>query len=151
MRVLSPAQLVFLMLAAAAHADDGAAAVPAAVTVAPGGPGGTVVVRAGLYLLNVGRFEIATGTYTADFYLTLRSDRDMGDPRFEFMNGRAATMDVLDDTPTYKQYRVQANLMAGRAPSAHYPRERDPPEAGPHVRNRHPAGPARPGRYLRGL
>jgi hypothetical protein len=35
----------------------------------------------------------------------------MGDPRFEFLNGRASSTDVLVDTPTEKQYRIQANLM----------------------------------------
>lgn len=105
------ALVLFLLLTLCPSLRAHDVAVP---TTAPPPPAvtGPVVVKAGLYLLNVGRFDIATGTYTADFYLTLRSDRDMGNPRFEFMNGRAATMDVLDDTPTYKQYRVQANLMA---------------------------------------
>lgn len=70
-----------------------------------------VVVRVGLYLLNVGKVDIAAGTYTADFYLSFKSTTDMGDPRFEFMNGRASSSDKLTDTPTEKLYRIQANLM----------------------------------------
>jgi hypothetical protein len=67
-------------------------------------------VYVGVYVLNLGKFELATGAYTVDFYLSLRSQKpvEMGD--FEFMNGRAATVDKLIDTPTEKFYRIQANL-----------------------------------------
>ena len=59
-----------------------------------------VKVYVGVYVLNLGKFELATGAYTVDFYLSLRSQEpvEMGD--FEFMNGRAATVDKLIDTPT---------------------------------------------------
>jgi hypothetical protein len=69
-----------------------------------------VKVYVGVYVLNLGKFELATGAYTVDFYLSLRSQEpvEMGD--FEFMNGRAATVDKLIDTPTEKFYRIQANL-----------------------------------------
>jgi len=69
-----------------------------------------VKVYVGVYILNLGKFELATGAYTVDFYLSLRADKpvEMGD--FEFMNGRAATVDKLIDTPTEKFYRIQANL-----------------------------------------
>jgi len=69
-----------------------------------------VKVYVGVYVLNLGKFELATGAYTVDFYLSLRSEEpvEMGD--FEFMNGRAATVDKLIDTPTEKFYRIQANL-----------------------------------------
>lgn len=69
-----------------------------------------VKVKVGIYLLNVGKYELATGTYTVDFYLSLRSEKDMGDQRFEFTNGRG-TLDKLIDTPLEKFYRVQGNLM----------------------------------------
>lgn len=67
-------------------------------------------VYVGVYVLNLGKFELATGAYTVDFYLSMRSEEpvEMGD--FEFMNGRAATVDKLIDTPTEKFYRIQANL-----------------------------------------
>jgi hypothetical protein len=69
-----------------------------------------VKVYVGVYVLNLGKFELATGAYTVDFYLSLRSQEpvEMGD--FEFMNGRATTVDKLIDTPTEKFYRIQANL-----------------------------------------
>ena len=69
-----------------------------------------VNVYVGVYVLNLGKFELATGAYTVDFYLSLRSQEPVEMEDFEFMNGRAATVDKLIDTPTEKFYRIQANL-----------------------------------------
>jgi hypothetical protein len=119
MRRSLPALALFATLfaaSAARAADDKAApaAPPAAAAAAApqeeARPEGPVKVKVGVYLLNVGKYELATGTYTMDFYLSLRSDRDMGDQRFEFMNGRGS-IDKITDTKTEKFYRVQGNLM----------------------------------------
>jgi hypothetical protein len=32
-------------------------------------------VRVGIYILNIGKFDLSTGLYTIDFYLNLKSDR----------------------------------------------------------------------------
>jgi hypothetical protein len=103
-RLFRPA--LFVLLAALTLAP---AAAPAAEEEKPAGE--PVKVRVGVYVLNVGKYELATGTYTVDFYLSLRADKDMGDQRFEFMNGRGS-LDKLIDTPTEKFYRVQGNLMS---------------------------------------
>ncbi len=66
-------------------------------------------VYVGLYLLNLGKFDVSSGSYTADFYLSMRCDREC-DPKFEFMNGRASSTEKTIDTPTEKFYRIQANL-----------------------------------------
>jgi hypothetical protein len=122
MRRSLPALALFATLfaaSAARAADDKAApaAPPAAAAPAAAAapqeeakPEGPVKVKVGVYLLNVGKYELATGTFTVDFYLSLRSDRDMGDQRFEFMNGRGS-IDKITDTKTEKFYRVQGNLM----------------------------------------
>lgn len=78
--------------------------------VALAGAAEPVRVYVGVYVLNLGRFELATGAYTVDFYLSLRAERPIAMDEFEFMNGRAATIDRLIDTPTEKFYRIQANL-----------------------------------------
>jgi hypothetical protein len=93
--------LAALLLPLAAHAEPEAP------------PSEPVKVKLGVYVLNVGKFDLVTGTYTVDFYLDMTSvpaDTDMGDPRFEFINGRAATMDKVIDKPGEKFYRIQANL-----------------------------------------
>jgi hypothetical protein len=65
-------------------------------------------VQVGLYLLNLGKFDISTGTFTADFYLSMNCEENCSD--FEFMNGRASSVDRIVDTPSEKFYRIQANL-----------------------------------------
>ncbi|HIH05582.1 TPA: hypothetical protein HA372_04640 [Candidatus Woesearchaeota archaeon] len=67
-------------------------------------------VKVGLYVLNLGKFDVATGSITADFYLSLKCDTNCSPEGFEFMNGRASSVDKAIDTPNEKFYRIQANL-----------------------------------------
>jgi len=69
-------------------------------------------VKVGLYLLNLGKFDIATGSFTADFYLSLKCEDTCPAQEFEFMNGRAASMEKVIDLPDEKFYRIQANLVS---------------------------------------
>lgn len=98
---------VALAFASGARAED----APTPVDTAPADTAKPLTVRVGVLLLSIGKLDVASGTYTVDFYLSLRSDEDMGDLRLEFMNGRAGSVDKILDTPTEKQYRFQANLM----------------------------------------
>jgi len=63
----------------------------------------------GLYILNLGKFDVATGAFTADFYLSVKCLSECTTD-FEFMNGRAASIDKIIDEPNEKFYRIQANL-----------------------------------------
>ncbi len=63
-----------------------------------------------LYVLNLGKFDAATGEFTADFYLHFKCQSPCGQQAFEFVNGRATDIDVIEDTPASKFYRIQANL-----------------------------------------
>jgi hypothetical protein len=67
-------------------------------------------VKVGLYLLNLGKFDITTGSFTADFYLSFKCDSTCPEIDFEFMNGRASSIDKMIDTENEKFYRIQANL-----------------------------------------
>lgn len=74
-------------------------------------PAGSNVVEVGVYVLNIGRFDLASGSYTVDFYLSMRcatSNCNMGS--FEFMNGRATSTRQIEDTPVEKFWRIEANL-----------------------------------------
>ena len=64
----------------------------------------------GLYLLNLGKFEVATGAFTADFYLSIKCKEECPALKYEFMNGRAASTEKIIDEPNEKFYRIQANL-----------------------------------------
>ena len=67
-------------------------------------------VQVGLYLLNLGKFDISTGSFTADFYLSMECENECSPENFEFMNGRASTIEKIIDEPNSKFYRIQANL-----------------------------------------
>jgi hypothetical protein len=76
-------------------------------------------VQVGLYVLNLGKFDITSGAFTADFYLSLKCSDASGNPaecapgtpdNFEFMNGRAESTDKIIDEPGEKFYRIQASL-----------------------------------------
>jgi hypothetical protein len=68
------------------------------------------VVDVGIYVLNIGKFDVSTGSYTVDFYMDFRCQENCSPERFEFMNGRASSVDKLIDTETEKFYRIQATL-----------------------------------------
>ncbi|MCX7750378.1 MAG: hypothetical protein N2320_02275 [Candidatus Bipolaricaulota bacterium] len=84
--------------------------IPAVLALSVLGLAKPAEVRVGVYVLNLGRFDLGSGSYTVDFYLSLKADRPIPLDEFEFMNGRAATVDRLIDTPTEKFFRIQANL-----------------------------------------
>jgi hypothetical protein len=44
-------------------------------------------VLVGIYVLNIGKLDMSTGSYTIDFYLDLVSDRSYPIDNIEFMNG----------------------------------------------------------------
>jgi hypothetical protein len=67
-------------------------------------------IKVGTYLLNIGKYDISTGSYTADFYLWFRWNGTYSPENFEFMNGRANKITKLIDEPGYKFYRVEAQL-----------------------------------------
>ena len=72
--------------------------------------GNASLVKVGVYALNVGKFDVSSGSYTVDFYLSLRCDSECSPENFEFMNGRATSIEKLIDEPEQKFYRIQASL-----------------------------------------
>ncbi len=96
----------------------------AASVVPPGGPaastpaapvvkGPPLQVQVGILLLNVGRLDTSTGTYTVDFYLTMRCDRPCDPEPFELANGRITFQQLQEQLPTFKAFRIQAALSVG--------------------------------------
>lgn len=67
-------------------------------------------IKVGVYVLNLGKFDISTGAFTIDFYLSLKCESVCLKQDFEFMNGRASSVDKIIDGPYEKFYRIQANL-----------------------------------------
>ncbi|MEK6985169.1 MAG: hypothetical protein AABX89_02140 [Candidatus Thermoplasmatota archaeon] len=94
----------------------GLVALLAALPTAAADP---VAVTVDLHLISVGNYDTAKGTYTLDFYLHMRWDPQQAPAnftpeQFEFMNGRAASRELLSDEtgPAGRDvwYRIQANL-----------------------------------------
>ena len=63
-----------------------------------------------LYVLNLGKFDVATGAFTSDFYLDMYCEDGCDTGDFEFMNGRATSIDKITNEPNQKFYRIQASL-----------------------------------------
>ncbi len=66
-------------------------------------------VKVGVYVLNLGKLDTSTGSFTIDFYLSLSSDKPVTIDKFEFFNGRATSIDKSVDDPTEKFFRIQAS------------------------------------------
>ncbi len=67
-------------------------------------------VRVGLVLNTVRSFDIRTGTFEADFFLSLTSDRPMPATHLTFPNGNVASEYMLVDSPTLRVWRYVVNL-----------------------------------------
>jgi hypothetical protein len=71
-------------------------------------------VKVGIYVLSLGKLDIGSGTFSADFYLSLKSDDPIPENAFEFVNGRAASVEKTEDNDGGREkfYRIMANLTA---------------------------------------
>ena len=111
--------------AAVAELDAGVPSDPIDLAVAPEGgvpthPGVTeykspfaaphagqpIKVKVGMLLNSIDDYDIKTGRYNADFFLSLTSDVPMPTIRLSFPNGKLETNEVLADKPTFKLYRL---------------------------------------------
>ncbi len=85
-----------------------------ALVAAPAFPAGDEPgrVQVSVYILNIGKYSIENGAFSADFYLGFKCPAgDCKDLRFEFMNGKADSMDKMIDKDNETFYRVQASLV----------------------------------------
>lgn len=62
-------------------------------------------VRVGFLLANVRDYDIQKGTFEADFFVTLTSDKPMPPMDLIFTNGKMDSKEVMADKPTWKMYR----------------------------------------------
>jgi len=80
---------------------------PAAQAAAPAAN----AVLVGVYVLNVGEIDLRAGSYTMDFYLSMRcATTACNFGSFEFMNGRASYINLEENTTTERLWRIEANL-----------------------------------------
>jgi hypothetical protein len=116
------------VLSPPAHSGDagalGAARSPIDVAVAPDGgvpyhPEGTpyrspfakpnagqaVRVKVGMLLNSIDGYDVKTGTFSADFFLSLTSALAMPDLNLQFPNGKLENKETVADKPTFKLFR----------------------------------------------
>lgn len=71
-------------------------------------------VELGIYVLNFGALDINEGTFTAEFYLTLKDSKPIVDTSFELLNGKVRKMKVVNvykESRKYvKTYLIEADL-----------------------------------------
>ena len=67
-------------------------------------------VNVGVYILNIGKLDVSSGTYTIDFYLSMKCETECDPSKFEFANGRATSVDKIIEEKNEKFYRIQAQL-----------------------------------------
>ncbi|MCS6768780.1 MAG: hypothetical protein RMJ59_08330 [Candidatus Nitrosocaldus sp.] len=78
-------------------------------------------VKAGIWLINVDRFDTSTGSYNVDFYIWFRWSEGSERPvNFEFANGRAASIDVIRQSDGYYEARVRGTFVK-KLDFANYP------------------------------
>jgi len=77
-------------------------------------------VDVGLYLLDISKYDIRTGEFTADFYLDFKCSENCSPEGFEFMNGRATTSDLAINNSNEKFYRIQGTF-GSRVNMTNYP------------------------------
>jgi hypothetical protein len=71
-----------------------------------------IQVHVGMLLTSIRQYDIKEGTYEADFFLSLTSDRPMPPMELTFTNGREDHKLVIADRPTFKLYHYAANFFA---------------------------------------
>ena len=74
--------------------------------------GGPTTAEVGLVLADVSGYDIQTGTFEADFFLSLTGDKEMGPISLTFTNGKEVTETVVADTPTFKLYRYHGSFVS---------------------------------------
>jgi hypothetical protein len=76
--------------------------------------------RVHIYVLDFSDFDVASGAFKADLYLTFHCSRDC-DPHFDFRNGTVISSQIRRDTGTEKEYRVRVELQEQRVNLRRFP------------------------------
>ncbi len=125
----SPASAASAMSASTLPIDAGAALEPIDLAVAPDGgvprqlagtqyrspfakpdAGSPLLVKVGLLLNSVDDYDVKTGTFLADFFLSLTSAEPMPALNLQFPNGKLDNKEVLADKPTFKLFRLSGSF-----------------------------------------
>jgi hypothetical protein len=73
---------------------------------------GPLKIKVAVYMMSIGKPDIGSGLYTADFYLVMHCNRKCDPSGFEVINGKITLLDKQDESDTMRVFRVNANLTA---------------------------------------
>ena len=68
--------------------------------------GGPTKTRVGLVIREIREFNIQTGGFEADFFLSLTGDKELPSLNLTFTNGHEVNLTTIADAPTFKLYSV---------------------------------------------
>ncbi len=74
--------------------------------------GGPANVKVGLVISQVREYNLQTGAFAAEFFLSLTADKAMGAITLAFPNGYEMQETVLADEPTFKFYRYSGKFVS---------------------------------------
>lgn len=80
--------------------------------IAPSTAGGPLRVEVAVYLMGLGKPDLTTGAFSADFYLVMTCDVACDPSGFELRNGKATSVDEQESTATHRVFRVNAQMTA---------------------------------------
>ncbi len=72
--------------------------------------GKPVDIHVGLMLQDVSNYDIQKGTFSAELYLSLTSDRPMPNIDIDFTNGKIDDNEVQANLPTFRLFHIQATF-----------------------------------------
>lgn len=79
---------------------------------APPVPHGPVTYHVGIALEKLTKFELGPGSYSAEFFVSLRCDVEPCKPDFDVANGKITGREKLTDEKLHHEFRVKAELEA---------------------------------------
>lgn len=68
--------------------------------------GGPSIVKVGLVIREIREFNIQTGGFEADFFLSLTGDKELPNLNLTFTNGHEVNLTPIADSPTFKLFSV---------------------------------------------
>jgi hypothetical protein len=74
--------------------------------------GGPTTAKVGLVIQQVREYNIQTGSFEAEFFLSLTGDKDFPKLDPTFTNGHEVDIKALADTPTFKLYHVSGKFLS---------------------------------------
>lgn len=73
-------------------------------------PGNPIRIKVGMLLNSIDEYDVKTGTFTADFFLSLTSQAPMPTLNLQFPNGKVDNKEVITEKPTFRLYRMTGSF-----------------------------------------